>query len=397
MTADAGTSDREPAPAMTLLDEQQHPATAVPSPAPAVSAAHRLMRPALLVLALGAFAAAPYVVNVTTVLTLQEVAALAVFAVAANLLIGQSGLVSFGQAVFFGLGAYTVTLGWEHAGLTYWEGFALAPVLGAVAAALVGLIALRARTLYFALITLAFSQLFYQLVEQNTGFTGGANGVFAPVLPAWMLNPVNGYLVLLAIAVAALAVLRWIHGSSLGLMLRAARENRARVQALGTSVYRLHLLAFTVSGAFCALAGAMFVVYNQGSNAELFDWTTSGQPVLMSVIGGMYSFSGPILGAFVYQFGHDWLVRYVTDWQLVLGGALLLVVVLRPDGLTGALAHTRRPRRRRAAGPDGRPVAGTRATARVAAAATDPRTNSSTDSATDPSTASETGEGGSDD
>ena len=336
---------------MTVLDEKSPPVRAGAPARPGAAAARRALGPVLLVLLLAALAAAPYVVDVTTVLTLEEVAALAVFAVAANLLIGQSGLVSFGQAVFFGLGAYTVTLGWEHAGLSFWEGFALAPVLGAAAAALIGLVALRARTLYFALITLAFSQLFYQLVEQNTGFTGGANGVFAPVVPAWMLSPVDGYLTLLVIAVAALAVLRCIYRSGFGLLLRAARENRARVQALGTSVYRLHLLAFTVSGAFCALAGAMFVVYNQGSNAELFDWTTSGQPVLMSVIGGMYSFAGPVLGAFVYQFGHDWLVRYVTDWQLVLGAALLLVVVLRPDGLTGALA--RRGRKREASDDDG--------------------------------------------
>ncbi|HTJ66398.1 MAG TPA: branched-chain amino acid ABC transporter permease [Actinospica sp.] len=319
---------------MTVLEEKIPPATERTTPARPV---RRIIPLIALAAVLALLAAAPYLVTVTTILSLEQVAAFAVFAVAANLLIGQAGLVSFGQGVFFGLGAYTVTLGWEHAGLSFWEGFALAPVLGAAAAALIGLVALRARTLYFALITLAFSQLFYQLVEQNTGFTGGANGVFAPVVPAWMLSPVDGYLTLLAIAVAALAVLRWLYKSNFGLLLRASRENRARVQALGTNVYRLYLLAFTVSGAFCSLAGAMFVVYNQGSNAELFDWTTSGQAVLMSVIGGMYTFAGPVVGAFVYQFGHDWLVRFVSDWQLVLGGVLLLVVLLRPDGLAGAL------------------------------------------------------------
>ena len=329
-------------PRMTVLDHT-HPAPAPSRSAPTWAGRHRTLITTSAVLAvLALLAATPYVVNVTAVLTLQEVAAFAVFAVAANLLIGQAGLVSFGQGVFFGLGAYTVTLGWEHAGLSFWEGFTLAPVLGAAAATLIGLVALRARTLYFALITLAFSQLFYQLVEQNSGFTGGANGVFAPVVPAWMENPVDGYLTLLGIAVVALTALRWIYASNFGLLLRASRENRARVQALGASVYRLHLLAFTVSGAFCALAGAMFVVYNQGSNAELFDWTTSGQAVLTSVIGGMFTFAGPVVGAFVYQFGHDWLVRYVSDWQLVLGAALLLVVLARPDGLAGAVRLPRR-------------------------------------------------------
>lgn len=326
---------------MTVLDETHS------TPAPALAALGRairrgtVIRAASVLVVLAALAAAPYVVNVTVIFTLEEIAAFAVFAVAANLLIGQAGLVSFGQGVFFGLGAYTVTLGWEHAHWSFWEGFALSPVVGAAAAVLIGLVALRARMLYFALITLAFSQLFYQLVEQNTGFTGGANGVFAPVLPTWMENPVNGYLTLLGIAVAALAVLRWIYASNFGLLLRASRENLARVQALGTSVYRLHLLAFTVSGAFCALAGAMLVVYNQGSNAELFDWTTSGQAVITSVIGGMYTFAGPVVGAFVYQFGHDNLVRYVPDWQLVLGAVLLLAVLARPDGLAGALRGRR--------------------------------------------------------
>lgn len=336
---------------MTLLDES-HPAPVSTRDAPDRTGRRRTLIRAVAVIALVALlAVAPYAVNISTILTLEQVAAFAVFAVAANLLVGQAGLVSFGQGVFFGLGAYTVTLGWEHAHLSFWEGFALAPFLGAAGAALIGLIALRARTLYFALITLAFSQLLYQLVEQNTGFTGGANGVFAPVVPAFMLSPVSGYLTLLGIAVAALAVLRWIYASNFGLLLRASRENRARVQALGTSVYRLHLLAFTISGAFCSLAGAMFVVYNQGSNAELFDWTTSGQAVIMSVIGGMYTFSGPVVGAFVYQFGHDWLVRCFSDWQLVLGAVLLLVVILRPDGLAGA---ARLPRR---LGARGKPAA----------------------------------------
>lgn len=296
------------------------------------------LRVVLLVAVLGLFAAAPYLAPVTTILTLQQVAALAVFATAANLLIGQGGLVSFGQGVFFGLGAYTVTLGAMHAGLSFWLCFALAPLVGGSAATLIGLVALRARLLYFALITLAFSQLFYQLVEQDTGFTGGANGVFGPVIPFWMTNPVDGYLFVLGVAVVSLLILWRISVSPFGLVLRAARENRERMEALGVSIYRHHLLAFAVSGAFCALAGAMFVVYNQGSNAELFDWSTSGQAVLMPVIGGMFTFLGPAVGAFVYQFGHDWLVQYVSDWQLVLGAVLLLIVMVRPAGLAGILS-----------------------------------------------------------
>lgn len=316
-----------------------HARTPMPSPDPARPRLVRGAAPAALAVLL--LAAVPYVAPVTTVLTLQQVLCLAVFATATNLLIGQGGLVSFGQGVFYGLGAYTITLGWLHGHLPFWLLFVLAPVVGGGAAFVLGLVALRARLLYFALITLAFSQLFYQLVEQDTGFTGGADGVFGAVIPLWMQNPVYSYLFLLGAAAVCLLVLWRISTSPFGLVLRAARENRRRVEALGVSVHRHHLVAFAVSGAFCAIAGAMSVVNTQGSNAELFDWTTSGQAVLMPVIGGMFAFLGPALGAFVYQFGHDWLVRFVSDWQLVLGAVLLLIVIVRPDGLAGALTGSR--------------------------------------------------------
>lgn len=325
---------------MTVETIDEGPAVGGEHPPRSRSDLHRAFRsrpPALLGgLGIALLAAAPYLVPVTTVLTMQEVVCLAVFATATNLLVGQAGLVSFGQAVFFGLGAYTVTLGQLRGGWPCWLTFALAPLVGGLAAVLIGLVALRARMLYFALITLAFSQLFYQLVEQNTGFTGGANGVFGAVLPGWLEDPVNAYFFLLGAALLCLLLLWRITVSPFGLVLRAIRENRKRTEALGVSVYRHQLAAFAVSGAFCALAGAMFVVYTQGSNAELFDWTTSGQAVMMPVIGGMFAFLGPSLGALVYQFGHDLLVQYVSDWQLVLGVVLLLIVMLRPDGLAGA-------------------------------------------------------------
>jgi branched-chain amino acid transport system permease protein len=278
-----------------------------------------------------------FVLGENTLLTMQEVFALAVFATATNLLLGQGGLVSFGQAVFYGLGAYTVTLGWLHWQLPFWATFIIAPVLGAIVAVPVGLVALRARRLYFALSTLAFSELGYQLVESRYDFTKGANGVFGPFVPVSLTYPRTGYFFLLAVTVVSLLLLWKVNYSPFGLVLRAIRENRDRMQALGVNVYLHQLIAFVVSGAFCALAGAMFVVFSQSSYPELFDWTTSGEPIFMAVIGGMGTFLGPALGALVYQFGHDQLVLYFSDWQLVLGGVLLLIVMFWPEGILGAL------------------------------------------------------------
>lgn len=286
---------------------------------------------------LAVLALAPAVLPVTTLLTGEQVLALAVFATATNLLLGVAGLVSFGQAVFYGVGAYTVALGWLHWQLPFWLTFAAAPVTGAVAALAVGLVALRARRLYFALLTLAFSELCYQLAEQGTSFTQGANGVFGPMIPAALTDPATGYWCLLAVAAVSLLLLWKVSSSPFGLVLRGIRENRQRMEALGVNTYRHLLGAFVVSGAFCGLAGAMFVVYSQSAYPELLDWSTSGTPVLMAVIGGMYSFFGPAIGAVVYQFGHDLLIAHLPDWQLVLGLVLLLIVLLRPDGLASAV------------------------------------------------------------
>ncbi|TWP38045.1 branched-chain amino acid ABC transporter permease [Leekyejoonella antrihumi] len=275
----------------------------------------------------------------TTLVTMQEVLAFAVFATATNLLLGQAGLVSFGQAVFFGIGSYTVALGWLHWQLPFWATFVLAPFVGALVAIPIGLVALRARKLYFALSTLAFSELAYQLAESRYNFTKGANGVFGPFVPTALTQPRTGYLFLLAVTVVSLLLLWKVNHSPFGLVLRAIRENRERVQALGVNVYLHQVAAFVISGAFCALAGAMFVIYSQSGYPELLDWTTSGWPVFMAVIGGMGTFLGPALGALIYQFGHDQLVLYFSDWQLVLGAVLLVIVMFWPDGLMGALAR----------------------------------------------------------
>jgi len=223
--------------------------------------------------------------------------------------------------------------------LPFWVTFVIAPFLGAVLAVPIGLVALRARRLYFALSTLAFSELANQLAQSRYDFTQGANGVFGPFVPTALTDPRTGYLFLLAVTVVSLLLLWKVNHSPFGLVLRAIRENRGRMQALGVNVYLHQLIGFVISGAFCALAGAMFVVFSQSAYPELLDWTTSGVPVFMAVIGGMGTFLGPALGAFIYQFGHDQLVLYVSDWQLVLGAVLLVIVMFWPGGLMGALGR----------------------------------------------------------
>lgn len=277
---------------------------------------------------------APLFLPLSWMLVLENAIGFGLFAVATNLLVGWAGLVSFGQAAFYGLGAYTIALAWLHGLAPFWLAFLAAPMISGFAALVVGAIALRARKLYFALLTLAFSQLFYVVAEQQYDITNGANGIFGAMLPPVLAQPITGYFFTLAVAAPALFVLYRIYHSPFGLALRAIRERRLRAEALGLDVFRHELLAFVLSGAFCGLSGALYVVHDQTAYPELLDWVKSGEPVIVSVIGGITSFGGPLWGALVYQFAHDFLIQETHDWQLLLGALLLLVVLFRPTGLT---------------------------------------------------------------
>src|SRR5262249_958847 len=154
-------------------------------------------------------------------------------------------------------------------------------------------------------------------------------------IPQFLAQPRAAAFFIFVIAALAMLALWWITTSPLGLTLQAIRENPRRAQGLGVDIYRTQLLAFTISGGFCPLAGVLNAVNQQGSHPGLLDWVMSGDPILVAVIGGLYTFLGPVIGAIVYQVGHDVIVRITLRWQLFLGLILLIVVLAFPDGLAG--------------------------------------------------------------
>ncbi len=185
---------------------------------------------------LAVLAVLPFFLPPAELITFQKVLVLALFAVATNLLIGYGGLVSFGQGVFFGVGAYVVALNWRHYHLPFWVAVGAAPILGGVLALAIGAVALRTRRLYFALLTLAFSQLFFTVAEKWYDFTGGDNGIFGPMLPPVLVDPAAGYFFILGVVTLSMLILRKITASPFGLALQAIRENPNRAEALGINV-----------------------------------------------------------------------------------------------------------------------------------------------------------------
>ncbi len=304
-----------------------------------VGRSSRLVGTALLVVAL---LVAGSVLGVANVEILLDALQFTVFAMATNILIGYGGLISFGQAIFYGAGAYTIALTWYHFRLDFWYGFVAAPFVGAAMALVVGLIVLRTRGLYFALLTLAFAQLLYTIALQQIGLTNGSTGIFGSMVPSWMEDPRHAFYFSLGITVLALSALWAVVHSPFGLTLRAIRENRERAESLGVNVFRHQLLAYVIAGFFCALAGTLFVVYDSASYPSLLDWITSGFPVFMVVIGGMSLFYGPAIGALVYTVAYTLISRVTSEWELIFGIVLVVVALLAPQGLAGLMVGDQR-------------------------------------------------------
>ena len=269
----------------------------------------------------------------------------AVLALSLELLVGQVGLVCFGQAAFFGIGAYAVVL------LTPKTGAAAVAWLlpAAVAAAalyalLVGALSIRTRGVYFIMVTLAFSQMAYY-VAHDTPLGGGTDGIylnFVPTLPGLDLSkPAPIYYFTLAALVAVFVFLAIVMRSRFGRALAGIRVNEQRMRAAGFSTYPYKLAAFVLSGAIAGLAGFLFAVKDGFVNPELMGWHISGTVLMMVILGGIGHLHGAVLGAFAFSLlqelfkSHAIFGEFSKHWALGVGLTIILVVALLPRGLAG--------------------------------------------------------------
>jgi len=261
------------------------------------------------------------------------------FAVSFNLLMGYTGMISFGQAAYLGIGGYTAGLLLKNiAGLSFWVGLAAAPVGGALAALVIGYFCVRRTHIYFAILTLAFGHIVYLIAFKWYDFTGGDNGLIGIPVPAWIVEPsfANYYKFVLVISVVAIYILWRIVNSPFGKALTAIRENPERADFIGIPVDRYRLYAFVLVGAFSGLAGALIMVNDRSVYPDLAHWTQSTQVLLMVLLGGVYTFFGPIVGALLLRtMDADITQNYPEIWQLFLGGVLVLILFGLPGGIVG--------------------------------------------------------------
>ena len=307
---------------------------------------------ALLVLLFAVVLALPWVAPTYHVLLMLPFMAYAVVLLGLNLLFGSTGLVSFGHALFIGIGAYTGAFLTTHTSVRSLEVIlAVAAVGGAVIAALVGALCVRYVKIYFGMLTLAFGMVFYTFLLKFYRLTGGDEGmrVLRPSLLGQALDamPKTDYLVgpyyyysLAVLVLATLVMWRIVH-SPFGLVLRTIRDNPVKAESLGLGVARYRWYAFVISGVYAAAGGALLGPPTGNVDPTLAYWTQSGNIVFMTLLGGFASFFGPLLGAFVFIYLQDTVMSVVPYWRLIFGAILAFIVIFAPGGLMGLFARGR--------------------------------------------------------
>jgi branched-chain amino acid transport system permease protein len=302
----------------------------------------RLRQPPLSLLLYVVFLGAlPFVVGLTLA---TKIVIFGLFALGFNILFGLSGLLSFGHALFLGTGAFLTGILVTEFGLPILAVLLVVVLVSAVLALFAGLLALRLTGIYFAMITLAFAQLFFELSYVFSGLTGGSDGLGVPRpsllgLDIVVLQDSLAYYVFTAGVVLAILVFATrLSASTFGRTLRAIRENEERTVALGVNTYRVKVAIFVLSGAVAGVAGALLALSLQYISPNLFFWSQSGDAVLYTLIGGMRTLFGPIAGTFFLSWLEDTLFSTQPGaWNIFLGTVFVIFVLFVRSGLVGKL------------------------------------------------------------
>jgi branched-chain amino acid transport system permease protein len=276
----------------------------------------------------------------------SRVLVLGLAAMALNFLLGYTGVLSFGHAAYFGLGAYGAGMTIRYLVPSTSLGIVIGMLVGTIAGAIIGPMIIRLRGVYFAMVTIAFGQVFYFIAFRWNSVTGGDDG-----LTGWTRQPLNlgfttidiqndsrafYYLVLVVFAIAV-AVMAWLLRSPFGRTLIAIRENERRARFLGIPVDQHIWLSWVISCGFVSVAGALYALLNNFVDPRALYWTQSGDFVIMAVLGGMRSFWGPLIGAAIFVVLQDYLSSQTENWMSFVGLFFVLVVLFFPRGVLGII------------------------------------------------------------
>jgi len=267
------------------------------------------------------------------------------FATSLHFIMGPGGMHSFGHAAYFGLGAYGAALVFKWFAVPMGLALVAAPLLAFAGALLFGWFAVRLSGVYLAMLTLAFAQIVWAAVFQWEPITGGSNGVVG----VWPPQPFDKgwvyYLLALALTVPGVLLLRHLLFSPFGYAMRAGRDSPLRAEAIGIDVKRVHWLAFAVAGGVCGIAGGLFAFAKGSISPETIHVGRSIDGLVMVLLGGLQTLTGPMVGASLFAILQDTIMRSTEYWRALLGGVILLLVLAFPSGIVGAIVNLTRGRK----------------------------------------------------
>jgi branched-chain amino acid transport system permease protein len=274
---------------------------------------------------------------------IAEILIWSLFAASVNLLFGYVGLLSFGQALYFGFGMYGVGIGIDHFGLSFWPAFGLG-IVAAMAMALVsGIFAVRLTWHYFAIITVVFSLIFYFLAVSMKPLTGGDDGINFTVPPTFSLGGVRlsfidqtfQYLFILGVVAVCLWLMHLVIQSPLGKAFLAVRDNDVRAALIGLNVYVLRLVAFVMAGFLAGVSGALFAFFGRYASASYMFYQVSGEGVVWAIVGGAGTLFGPLVGTTLFIIIRELVSTHWEHHSLIVGVVAIVVVILAPRGVVG--------------------------------------------------------------
>lgn len=302
----------------------------------------------------GLLALFPLVESTFYMQLLTKVLIMAIFAMSLDLLVGYTGLVSFGHAAYFGLAGYALALmAPKYEAVSLWWSLPAAIGVCALFALVIGMLVLRTRGIYFIMVTLAFAQMLF-FIFHDTKIGGGSDGAYIYVKPAMKLGdvelanlerPEHFYWLVLFLMGVIYMLLRRVLGSTFGRALLGIKVNEHRMRALGFPVFRYQLASFTLSGSLAGVAGYLAAVQYGFVNPEILSWHQSGAVLMMVILGGMGTLYGPVIGAFAFVLLQEvlsnqaWFGALAKHWQLAMGIFIMLIALYLPQGLAGVLAR----------------------------------------------------------
>jgi branched-chain amino acid transport system permease protein len=263
---------------------------------------------------------------------------MSLFAMSLNMLVGHGGLFQFHHAAFYGVGAYTAALIFTKTSLPFWLGFLAGPFAAALTGLLIGMFCIRLSNLYFGMLQISLGSLIWAIAFRWYSLTSGDDGIHGIPMPDFIASQNSSYYFILTVLGSCLIFLYLIYKSPFGSTLQAIRDNAERCEAIGVNVRRHRLIAMTIATFFAGVAGVLFVVLERSVFPDLLFWVLSLEIFIMCLLGGWFTFAGPILGAAIIVSLRTFVGTYTEYWTFILGVILILLIFFLPEGVVSLVS-----------------------------------------------------------